>query len=63
MLPQALEIIFEVQRKRINDKIIRRKISFSIYKTHSFFLSFWTPPNFKPCNFLIFIHFKRFKML
>jgi len=63
MLPQALEIIFEVQRKRINEKITRRKISFPIYKMHFFFPSFWTPPNFKPCNFLIVIHFKQFKML
>jgi hypothetical protein len=27
-LPHALEIIFEVQRKKNNEKIIRRKISF-----------------------------------
>jgi hypothetical protein len=27
-LPQALEIIFGVQRKRINEKITRRKTSF-----------------------------------
>jgi hypothetical protein len=27
MLPQALEIIFEVQRKRSNEKLTRRKIS------------------------------------
>jgi hypothetical protein len=27
-LPQALEIIFEVQRKKNNEKIARRKISF-----------------------------------
>jgi hypothetical protein len=27
-LPQAVEIIFEVQRKSINEKITRRKISF-----------------------------------
>jgi hypothetical protein len=27
-LPQALEIIFEVQMKRNNEKIIRKKISF-----------------------------------
>jgi len=37
-LPQALEIIFEVQRKRINEKITRRKISFPTYKMH--FLKF-----------------------
>jgi hypothetical protein len=27
-LPQALEIIFGVQRKKINEKITRRKMSF-----------------------------------
>jgi len=32
-LPQALEIIFEVQRKRSNEKITR-KISFPTYKMH-----------------------------
>jgi hypothetical protein len=32
VLPQALEIIFELQRKRSNEKIARRKISFSTYK-------------------------------
>jgi len=32
MLPQALEIIFEVQRKKNNEKITRRKLSFSTYK-------------------------------
>jgi hypothetical protein len=31
-LPQALEIILEEQRKRSNEKITRRKISFSTYK-------------------------------
>jgi hypothetical protein len=31
--PQALEIIFEVKRKRSNEKITRRKISFPTYKT------------------------------
>jgi hypothetical protein len=28
-LPQALEIIFEVQMKRNNEKLTRRKINFS----------------------------------
>jgi hypothetical protein len=41
VLPQALEIIFEVQRKRNNEKIIRKKISFLTYKTPFFsFFSF-----------------------
>jgi hypothetical protein len=35
-LPQAIEIILEMQRKRSNGKIARRKISFSTYKTHFF---------------------------
>jgi ABC-type uncharacterized transport system substrate-binding protein len=53
-LSQALEIIFEVQLKRSNQKITRKKISFSTYKTHYFFFSFlWTPPTFKPHNFHI----------
>jgi hypothetical protein len=32
-LTQALEIIFEMQMKRINEKIKKRKISFPTYKT------------------------------
>ncbi len=32
VLPQALKIIFQVQRKRNNEKIARRKLSFQIYK-------------------------------
>jgi hypothetical protein len=35
-LPQVLKIIFEVQRKMSNEKIIRREISFPIYKTRFF---------------------------
>jgi hypothetical protein len=50
VLPQVLEIFFEVRRKMNNEKITRREISFPTYKTH-FFL--WTPPTFKPHNFLI----------
>jgi hypothetical protein len=37
-LLQVLEIIFEVQMKMSNEKIIRREISFPTYKTHFFFL-------------------------
>jgi len=36
-LPQALEIIFEVQRKRSNEKVTRKKISFPTYKRLFFF--------------------------
>jgi hypothetical protein len=35
-LLQVLEIIFEVEKKKSNEKIIRREISFPIYKTHFF---------------------------
>jgi hypothetical protein len=39
-LPQALEnIIFEVQKKRSNEKTARIKKSFSTYKMHFFFFS------------------------
>jgi len=36
-LPQALEIIFEVKKKRSNEKIARREISFPTYKMWFFF--------------------------
>jgi len=53
-LPQALEIIFEVQGKRSNEKMTRRKINFPTYKMCFFlFSSLWTPPAFKPHNFFI----------
>jgi hypothetical protein len=56
-LPQALEIIFEVQRKTSNEKIARRKISFSTYKTSFFFLfsSLCTRPTFRAHKFLVFL--------
>jgi len=55
-LPQALEIIIELQRKRSNEKITRRKISFSTCKMHfSFFSSLWTLPNIKASNFYNFL--------
>jgi hypothetical protein len=55
VLLQALEIIFEVQRKMISGKIMRSKISFLIYKlcVCVFFPSLWTLFTFKPHNFLI----------
>jgi hypothetical protein len=59
-LPRALEIIFEVQKKRSNEKIARKKKSFSIYKMHLIYLFlFYTPPIFKPSNFLIYCSFKK----
>jgi len=36
-LRPALEFIFQVQRKRNNEKIERRKVSFATHKTHFFF--------------------------
>jgi hypothetical protein len=58
VLPQVLEIIFEVKRKMSNEKITRKKISFPTYKTRFFpFFSLWTPPTFEPHNFLIFYSF------
>jgi len=39
VLPQALEIIFEMQMKKSNEKIARRKISFPIHKTWFIFFS------------------------
>jgi hypothetical protein len=48
-LPQALEFVFEVQRKKNNEKIETRKISFLVYKMWFFFL-FWTPPTLKSHN-------------
>jgi hypothetical protein len=35
-LPQALEIIFEVQMKRSNEKITRKKKNFPTRKTYIF---------------------------
>jgi hypothetical protein len=50
-LPQALEIIFEAQRKRTNEK--KKKKKNLIIKKLNFFPSLWAPPTFKPYNFLI----------
>jgi len=38
-LPQASEIIFEVQKKRSNEKITRKKKTLSTYKMHFLFFS------------------------
>jgi len=48
-LPQALETIFEAQRKRRNEKK-KKKLS---TVQNAFFSSLWTPLTFKPHNFLI----------
>jgi hypothetical protein len=65
VLPQAVEIIFEVQRKRNNEKIARRKINFSTYKMQffSFFLLFGPLLLSKLLTFSFLFHFKRFKVL
>ncbi len=60
-LPQVLEIIFEVQRKMSNEKITRKKISFS--NLQNIFFVFILDPTFKPHNFLFLIHFIWFKVL
>jgi len=53
-LPQALEIIFEVQMKRRNEKITRKKKKLSNSQNAFFFFFFlWTPLIFKASNFLI----------
>jgi len=57
VLPQVLEIIFEVQRKMSKEKITIREINFSnLQKT--FFFFFWILHTFKLINFLFFFYFK-----
>jgi hypothetical protein len=46
VLPQVLEIIFEMQRKMSNEKITIRQISFLTYKTLFFFLFFSLDPSY-----------------
>jgi len=57
VLPQALEIIFEVKMKGSNEKIARRKITFSTHKT-SFFLLFGPILISKLLTFSFLVHFK-----
>jgi hypothetical protein len=55
-LPEALEIIFEVQRKRNNEKNNKKNKLFKLQDGFSFFLFppfFWTPLTLKPHNFFI----------
>ncbi len=62
VLPQASEVIFEVQMKWNNEKVKRRKISFSTYKTHFILFFFFGPLLFSNLIiFLFLIHFKWFK--
>jgi hypothetical protein len=63
-LPQALEIIFEVQRKRSREKISRKKKVFQLTKHILFIFLFFGPFLFSNIiTFLFFIHLKLFKML
>jgi hypothetical protein len=43
MIPQALEIIFEVQRKRNNERIARKKKAFQLTKCVFFFFLLFEP--------------------
>jgi F0F1-type ATP synthase membrane subunit a len=45
-LPQAFKIIFEMQRKKINEKITRKKKRFATLKTHLFFFFFSLDPSY-----------------
>jgi hypothetical protein len=60
-LPQALEIIFEVQRKRNNEKITSRKKAFQLIKHVCFSFGPLLLSDF--ITFLFLIHLKQFKML
>jgi hypothetical protein len=53
-LPQALKIIFEVRRKRNNEKTTRRKISFPTYKM-SFFSFSLDPFYFRTSKLSLFL--------
>jgi hypothetical protein len=43
---QALELIFEMKKKKNNEKTTRRKINFPTYKTLFFFFSFSLDPSY-----------------
>ncbi len=63
MLPQVLKFIFEVQMKRSNEKITRKKKKpFQLPNCDFVFFGgpFWTPPTFKASYFLISCSFKQF---
>jgi len=61
---QAVEIMFEMKRKKSNEKIIIRKVSFSIYKLFFFsFLLFGPLLLSKLLTFSFLVHFTWFKML
>jgi uncharacterized membrane protein len=60
-LPPALEIIFEVQRKKNNEKITRRKINFSAYKMCFCFFFWGSLLLSNPITFLFLIHLNDLK--
>jgi hypothetical protein len=51
---QALETIFEAQKKRSNEKITKKEISFPIYKMFFFPLFLFGPLRFLLSNLIIF---------
>jgi hypothetical protein len=53
VLPQALEIIFEVQRKGVLKKQEEEKKTFQLTKLVFFFPSLWTSSTFKLHNYFI----------
>jgi dipeptide/tripeptide permease len=59
---QALEIVFEVQRKRSNEKNKKKKNKLFNLQ-NAFFVSFlfWTPPTFNLTTFSFFIHLNDLK--
>jgi hypothetical protein len=57
VLPEAIEIIFEVQMKRSDEKIARRKISFPTHKMHFSPFFFSLDPSYSS------FHLKQFKVL
>jgi hypothetical protein len=61
-LPQALEIVLEVQRKKNNEKITRRKMNFPTFKS-LFFFPLWTFLLSNLITYLFIIYFKLFKVL
>jgi hypothetical protein len=64
-LPEALEILFEVQRKRNNEKISKKKNKLSNSKNMIFFCFLLFGPLLlsKLLTFTFTIHFERFKVL
>jgi len=64
LLPQALEIIFEVQRKKSNEKDSKMKYKlFNLQMCFFLFSSLWTLLLLNLITFLFLIYFKRFKVL